>query len=119
MVTQKFTHFSGSQQNQQKVDRKAQQTTTVKSTMRQFRANSVDSDSETDHRPTAFARVKLFLRRSTLFQMILLFSFILLANDLIVDFMHRERERFNGNVVIDSFFGSLIKMPAIFLTWYV
>lgn len=118
VAAQKFTHFSSSQhQKAQKVDRSVQRTA-VKSTMRQFRASSVDSESETDHRPTALARVKLFLRRSTLFQMILLFSFVLLTNDLIVDFMHRERERLNGNVVIDSFFGSLIKMPAIFLTWY-
>lgn len=117
-IISKFTHFSSSQhQKAQKVDRSVQRTA-VKSTMRQIRASSVDSESETDHRPTALARVKLFLRRSTLFQMILLFSFVLLTNDLIVDFMHRERERLNGNVVIDSFFGSLIKMPAIFLTWY-
>ena len=50
--------------------------------------------------------------------MILLFSFILLTNDLVIDFMHRERSAFAENIVIDHFLGSLITMPAIVLTWY-
>lgn len=90
--------------------------------MEQFRSRAniaSDNDSDTtEHRPAVFARVKLFLKRSTLFQMILLFSFVLLTNDLTIDFMHRERAKFDDNIIIDSFFGSLIKMPAILLTWY-
>lgn len=87
--------------------------------MEQFRVNNNKSiDEETEQSASFFSRVKLFLRRSTLFQMIFLFAFVLLFNDLVIDFMHRERIKFNENLTIDSFFGSLIKMPAIMLTWY-
>ncbi|KAJ6224280.1 hypothetical protein RDWZM_002825 [Blomia tropicalis] len=82
--------------------------------------NSLEGESDDDDRRSelCLARVRLFLRRSTLFQMILLFAFLLITNELVIDFMQRERAKFVDNEAIDKFLGSLIKMPAIVLTWY-
>ena len=111
---QKFTHF-GDINDRQQNDKRRQ--TSVKSTMQQFQVDA-DGEDETEQSEAYFSKVKLFLKRSTLFQMILLLAFVLLTNDLISDFMHREKAKFTQNLVIDIFFGSLIKMPAIVLTWY-
>ena len=64
-----------------------------------------------------FERIRLFVKRSTLFQMMLLFSFLLVTNELTADFLFSQH-KFNDNILVDRFFGSLIKMPVIFFIWY-
>lgn len=50
--------------------------------------------------------------------MMLLFSYILITNQLIADFMSSYKHQFDDNVVVEKFLGSLIKMPVIVFVWY-
>jgi len=63
-------------------------------------------------------KLRLFLKRSSLIQIVLLFAFILGTNLLVTSELSSGKRKFDEtSLVLDSFFGSLIKMPAIFLTW--
>nr|XP_046912359.1 organic cation transporter 1-like [Dermatophagoides farinae] len=78
-----------------------------------------DNQSESDGLQTTFwKKIKLFIKRSTLFQMIFLWAIILMTNELIIDFLSKRKNLFDENLLVDRFFGSLIKMPIILLTWY-
>ncbi|KAI2810106.1 Sugar transporter [Blomia tropicalis] len=115
-IVSKFTHFGETYKQKGHKNENSR-----KSTPNDLNdTNSLEGESDDDDRRSelCLARVRLFLRRSTLFQMILLFAFLLITNELVIDFMQRERAKFVDNEAIDKFLGSLIKMPAIVLTWY-
>ncbi|XP_027197691.2 solute carrier family 22 member 2-like isoform X1 [Dermatophagoides pteronyssinus] len=78
-----------------------------------------DDESVPDgSQPSFWKKIKLFIKRSTLFQMIFLWAIVLITNELIIDFLSKRKNRFDDNLLVDRFFGSLIKMPIILLTWY-
>lgn len=82
--------------------------------------SQIDNNDDNDEtkRRTVLKKIKLFIKRSTLFQMIFLWAIILISNELIIDFLNRRKTRFDDNVIIDRFFCSLIKIPIIILAWY-
>ncbi|KAF7494092.1 Solute carrier family 22 member 1 [Sarcoptes scabiei] len=93
--------------------------------------NSNDEDDEDDGRRDSccrrgrkdnamFRKIHMFIKRSSLFQMIFLWSIVMITNELIIDFLRKNQSNhlLNDPILIDRILISFSKMLIILVSWF-